>query len=104
MEHQNLQLAAVVKLSFRYFYFDSEISSSRFPCLFVDLVFSFLPRLPVSVNGVFCCEIFLARVTGEMLYCDFKAAANLNITNMQTLGFHWSFSCLECTCSGIGVL
>lgn len=23
---------------------------------------------------------------------------------LQTLGFHWSFSCLECTCSGIGVL
>ncbi|RHN40784.1 hypothetical protein MtrunA17_Chr8g0358611 [Medicago truncatula] len=45
MEHKNLQLAAVVKLSF-------------------------------------------ALVAVDMIYCDFKAAANLNITNMQTLGFY----------------
>jgi len=69
--------------------------SSRFPCLFCGFSFLIPTRLPVPVTGVFCCQIFLACVTGEMLYCDFKAAANLNITNMQTLGFTGHFLALN---------
>ncbi|RHN74874.1 hypothetical protein MtrunA17_Chr2g0315041 [Medicago truncatula] len=38
MEHKNLQLAAVVKLSFGYLYFDNDFFT--FPCLFCG--FSFL--------------------------------------------------------------
>jgi hypothetical protein len=100
MQHQNLQLAAVVKLPFGYLYFDSDFFT--FPCLFCGFSFHIPTQLPVFVTGVFCCEIFSACVTGDMMYCDFKAATNL--TNMQTLGCYGLFSCLEFICSGIGVL
>lgn len=72
MEHQNFHLvvSTLTMISF------------KFPYLFCGFSFLVPSRLTVFVNGVFCCEIFSACVTGDMMYLDFKAAANLIITNM----------------------